>query len=89
VISALGSSRRNASAKFIVGSMCPAEWPPATTTRGAVTPAPVAERVHWHGIREVVAKERDRGGTGMTFLFGRCNRSVGRIRVRLGGGLRW
>jgi hypothetical protein len=21
--------------------MCPAEWPPATTTRGAVTPAPV------------------------------------------------
>jgi hypothetical protein len=23
-----------------VGSMCPAEWPPATT-RGAVTPAPV------------------------------------------------
>jgi hypothetical protein len=38
VTSAVGSNRRSASAKFIVGSMCPAEWPPATTTRGAVPP---------------------------------------------------
>jgi len=44
VISAVGSSRRSASAKFIVSSMCPAEWPPATTTRGAITPAPIASR---------------------------------------------
>jgi len=32
--------RISASAKFIVGSMCPAEWPSVTTARGAVTPSP-------------------------------------------------
>ena len=42
VTSASGSSWRSASAKFIAGSMCPAEWPPATTTRGAVTRPAVA-----------------------------------------------
>src|SRR3954465_3875510 len=40
VISELGSSRRSASAKFIAGSMWPAECPPATTTRTGPAPRP-------------------------------------------------
>ena len=34
--------RSSASAGFIAGSVCPADWPAATTTRGAVTPSPDA-----------------------------------------------
>src|ERR1700733_15256109 len=50
VISAAGSCRRSASPKFIAGSMCPAEWPPATTTRVAPVETQLFCKISFPGL---------------------------------------
>src|SRR5580692_5836142 len=62
VISAAGSSRRSASPKFIAGSMCPAEWPPATTTRGALVETELFCKTSFPGLDHGAKTPRLRDG---------------------------